>query len=150
MTDAHVPADLDDPLDEAPLFFVEPVPRLVQDRKLSEISRAVIFRRLMRTLAPSCSVDANANAGKRNPRQAMREGVKAGLPDYTIAWPGGGIAFVELKGFSSGGRPGKLSPAQIAWGNRMVRLGHHVACFYEPLAAIAWLGSLGAPIREAR
>jgi hypothetical protein len=143
MVDAVIPADLDDPLDEAPHFYVEPVSKLC---RISEITAAVIFRRMMRTYAPTCQIFANANAGKRNPWMARREGILAGVFDYCITWPIGGIAWVELKGHSKRWRAGKLSDAQIRWGNHAQRHGQKVACFFEPASALAWLRDQGAPV----
>jgi hypothetical protein len=144
--DAIIPAWLDDPLDDAaPDFLAEPPDG---ERRRSELARVLEFRRLMRERAPRCMLEANANAGKRNPRQARLEGIVAGVFDYTVTWPLGGIAWVEFKGYSRAGRVGGLSLAQVAWGNRRARLGHHVACFYRPESALAWLRALGAPIGE--
>ena len=132
-------------LNEAPIF---PVEKPDGRKGLAEISRAVDFQRIIRMTGPSVSMFANANAGKRNPRLAQREGIKAGVFDYTLAWGCGGICFVELKGYDKSGRPGKLSQSQIDWGNRMHRLGHKVAAFFDPIEAARFVASCGAPMRE--
>lgn len=144
---------LEAPLDEKPLFFVE-APDGRKD--LSELDRAVIFRRYLSTLAPAVMLYPNANAGRRNPMQARREGIVAGVFDYTAAWDIAdstladcdvSVCWVELKGYDKSGRPGKLSQAQIEWGNAMHRRGHKVACFFSGKSAFDWMSSLGAPIR---
>ena len=128
--------------DDAPLFPVE-----APDGKkmIAETPRQTQFVKMMRECAPSCAVEANANAGKRNPVQAKREGIVSGVFDMTIAWAGG-VAWVEFKGYTKAGRAGGLSDNQIAWGNRRHRLGHHVACFFDPMSAVLWLRSIGAPV----
>lgn len=146
-------AALETPLKAAPLFPVEaPDGR----KELSELARAKMFRAYMAKLAPACGVYANANAGKRNPNQARAEGIRAGVPDYTIYWDisdstipncAVSIAYVELKGYSAAGAPGKLSPAQIEFCNDLHSKGHKVACFFSGQSAFEWLRSLGAPIR---
>ncbi len=144
---------LESTLDPVPLFHVEqPDGR----KDLSELDRQVLFRRYMRDLAPAVVVWANANAGKRNPVQARREGLLAGVFDVTCAWdigasklpdPAVSICFVEMKGYDKNGRPGKLSKAQIEWGNAMHERGHKVACFFSGKSAFDWIAALGAPIR---
>lgn len=143
---------LESPLDPVPLF---PVEQPDGRKDLSELDRQVLFRRYMRELAPKVIVWANANAGKRNPAQARREGIRAGVFDITCAWDidaathdaPQSICFVEMKGYDSRGRPGSLSKAQIEWGNAMHERGHKVACFFSGKSAFNWLSSLGAPIR---
>lgn len=145
--------DLETPLDAAPLFPVEaPDGR----KELSELQRQVMFRKYASTLAPRVIVWANANAGKRNPMKARREGIVAGIFDMSCAWdiaastdPGApqSICFIEFKGYSKDGRPGKLDSSQIEWGNAMHERGHKVACFFSGQSAFNWLASLGAPVR---
>jgi len=132
--------------DTKPLF---PVEQPDGDRHLSELDRVVCFRRLVREHAPEVAIYPNANAGRRSPFQAAREGIVAGVFDYTAAWTAPHVAWLEFKGYDARGRAGQLSPAQIEWGNRMVRLGHRVACFFTPASALAWLEACGAPIRIA-
>ena len=144
---------LETPLDAAPLFPVEsPDGR----KELSEIERQGLFRQYAANLAPQVVVWANANAGKRNPAQAKREGLVAGVFDMTAAWDitastipdcDRSICFLEFKGYDKSGRPGKLSQSQIDWGNRMHERGHKVACFFSGKSAFDWLASLGAPVR---
>jgi len=145
--------NLETTLDPVPLFPVEePDGR----KDLSELARQTLFRRYAATLAPQVVVWANANAGKRNPMQARREGIVAGVFDMACAWDVRAstipdcplsICYVEFKGYDKSGRPGKLSKAQIEWGNRMHERGHKVACFYSGKSAFEWMASLGAPVR---
>ena len=138
---------LETQLDQAPLFHVEePDGR----KHWREIERAVELRRIVRMCGPSILLYANANAGKRNPTQARREGIMAGVFDYTAAWDRGNGCHVELKGYDKRGTPGKLSQSQIDWGNQMHRLGHKVACFFDPIEAARFIASCGAPMREIR
>ena len=134
---------LETPLREQPLF---PVEAPDGKRLIGETPRQTQFVKLMRELAPSCAVFANANAGKRAPRTAKLEGIVSGVFDMSVAWDDGHVAYPEFKGYA-GGRAGKLSDNQIIWGNRMHRLGHHVACFFDPMSAVLWLQSIGAPVR---
>lgn len=146
-------ADLESPLDATPLFLVE-APDGRKD--LSELDRQVMFRKFAANLAPAVLVWANANAGRRSPVQARKEGVMAGVFDMTAAWdidastlPDCDVStcFLEFKGYDKNGRPGKLSQAQIEWGNAMHLRGHKVACFFSGRSAFDWLASLGAPVR---
>ncbi len=141
--------DLESALDPEPLFHVEP-PDGVKHQ--TELMRVVAFRRLMRQFAPKVLLYANANAGKRNPRKAVAEGIIAGVFDFSCWWEpvdpliDRGCALVEMKGYSAAGRPGKLSTAQIEFGNRLWTAGHRVACFFDPLSALGWLRTCGAPV----
>lgn len=146
-------ADLEGPLKAEPLFPVE-APDGRKD--MAEIDRQVMFRRYAANLAPRVIVWANANAGRRNPAQARREGVMAGVFDMTCAWDIAdstnptalqSVCYLEFKGYDKNGRPGKLSQAQIEWGNAMHERGHMVACFFSGKSAFDWLASLGAPVR---
>lgn len=134
---------LETPLNEAPLFLVEPP----DGRKdWGELPRQTELFRLMRMSAPSVQGYAIPNAGKRNPMLAKREGIRAGLFDTEWPW-NRGIAWIEMKGYDKNGRPGELSQAQIDWGNMMTRCGFPVACFFDPVNAINWLRDQGAPVR---
>lgn len=130
-----------------PRFFVEAPDG---DRSRSELDRVVEFRRDMRMIAPRVKIWANANAGRRAPSQAIKEGIVAGVFDYACAWEPRRIAFPEFKGFDARGRAGELSRAQIDWGNAMLDLGFEVACFFRPASAIEWLRGLGAPFVDRR
>ncbi len=149
-------SELEAPLDAKPLFFVEePDGR----KDLAEIDRQVMFRKYLVNLAPAVMVYANANAAKRGFKaqaQTKKEGLRAGVFDLTCAWDidastirdcAVSVCWVEMKGYDSAGRPGKLAPAQIEWGNSMVQKGHKVACFFSGKSAFDWMAGLGAPIR---
>ena len=116
-------------------------------RHLAEIDRQATFRRIMRECAPRVTLYANANAGRRRPGQARKEGIRSGVFDMTGAWPLRCIAFPEFKGYDSSGRAGTLSEDQIRWGNEMLEIGHHVASFFDPMAAVLWFKEIGAPVR---
>lgn len=136
--------DFDAPA-EVPLFPVEAPDGM---KHLSELSRQATFIKLMRTLAPDAVVWANANAGKRARHIAAKEGIRAGVPDVSVAWRGG-IAFPEMKGYDKSGRPGKLSPSQVHFCNLLHARGHSVACFFSPMRAVEWLRECGCPVRSA-
>lgn len=131
---------------EAPIFYVEaPDGR----KSVSEIDRQVAFFRIMHFAAPSVLCYAVPNAGKRNPMKARKEGIMGGVFDIACHWEGG-EAYPEMKGYDKRGQAGKLLRSQIDWGNRMTRLGKHVGCFFDPVKAVQWLRSVGAPVAEFR
>lgn len=141
-------------MDESPLFLVEaPDGR----KELSELARQAWVVSYMRRTQPHMLCYATPNGGKRGAgaqRQAKREGMLAGAFDLTFAWDIAHAAdgrptvcWAEMKGYSGSGRAGALTPAQIAFGNRLHRQGHAVACFFSAQSVIRWLASLGAPIK---
>ncbi len=132
-------------LDPVPAFYVE-APDGRKD--WTELQRQTAFLKLMRYGAPRVAIYANANAGKRNPQQAIREGIKSGVFDLIAIWRGPLVAYLEFKGFDKNGRPGRLSRNQIEFGNRMVELGVPAACFFSPYAAAAWLREQGFPVSK--
>jgi len=135
---------LDSTLNPTPRFPVEPP----DGRKdWVEIDRQATLRTLVRTGGPSILMYANANAGKRNPALAKKEGLMAGVFDLT-AWWNRGVCCPEMKGYDKRGRPGSLSKSQIEWGNRMHDMGWPVACFFDPYNAYDWMMSVGAPLRQ--
>jgi|GEM_PF-1051466 len=148
--------DLETPLDLQPLFFVE-APDGRKD--LSELDRQVMFRKYISNLAPTVMAYANPNAAKRGYKaqaQARKEGLRAGVFDMTCAWGidastlpdcDVSVCWLEFKGYDKNGRAGKLSQAQIEWGNAMHERGHKVACFFSGKSAFDWMANLGAPIR---
>lgn len=140
-------AGLETPLRAAPDF---PVQAPDGARQWSEIDRQQMLFNLMRSAAPRVLGYAIPNAGKRNPFKAKKEGIMGGVFDTQWCWTSGLTAFVEMKGYDASGRAGKLSQEQIDWGNRMVTLGHRVACFFDPYAAVTWLRDQGFPVREVR
>lgn len=136
---------LEQPLHMWPEFHVGPPDRR---RDWPEIQRQATLFRLMHQLAPRVAGFAIPNGGKRAPFVARREGIVKGVFDTQWCWQAPLTAWVELKGYEKSGKPGTLSDEQVAWGNRMHALGHHVACFYCPYAAVDWLRDLGFPIRD--
>jgi hypothetical protein len=133
---------LETPLSERPLF---PVEKPDGARTWAEADRQATFRGRLRMVAPSLMVFANANAGKRARHLAIKEGVRAGVFDVTVASGTVGprfVAYPEFKGYDSRGRAGVLSFEQIAWGNQMHRAGHPVACFFDPDAAVEWIRTI--------
>lgn len=133
-------------LDEGPLFFVEkPDGR----RDWPEADRQHALFRFMYGRAPQVMGFAIPNAGKRHPYWATKSGIVAGVFDTAWLGPNGLTAYIELKGYSARGQPGRLSRAQIEWGNSAHRLGIPVACFFAPHAAAEWLRRLGFPMEEA-
>lgn len=138
---------LEESLNPEPAFYVEPPDNR---RDWPEIARQATFLQVMRWSAPRVLLYANGNAGKRNPRQARREGIRTGVFDLTAQWRGPLIAHLEFKGYSSAGRPGTLSDAQIGFGNRCVELGIPCACFFSPYKAVEWLREIGFPVGEVR
>lgn len=140
-------ADLETPLNPEPVFHVQPPDG---KKHWSELARQATFFHVMRYAAPHVSIWAIPNAGKRNPLKARREGIMAGVFDVQAVHEAPLCAWVELKGYDARGRAGKLSAPQIDFGNRMSALGHHVACFFDPYDAAAWLRSVGFPVGDIR
>lgn len=162
MADHMTLADLDaleSPLVEDPLFFVETPGKPGPDPKLwPEEERQAAFVTYLARTSPKITVRAVRNEGKRGfeeQRQMKRTGLKPGTFDTFICWDiadatedcPATLAWIEWKGFSVRGRPGKLSPEQIAFGNDMTRKGFKAACFYTVKPALEWLRSLGAPVQ---
>lgn len=149
-------ADLESSINPTPLFFVE---QPDGQKHLTELDRQSWLVSYIRRTSPKVVVYANVNAAKRGPKaqaQARKEGLLPGVPDLTVAWDiadshvpdGPTCAWLEIKGYSADGRPGKLSASQIETGNRLHKCGAPVACFYSAKSAIRWLRSLGCPLKE--
>jgi hypothetical protein len=154
---------LETPLDEEPLFPVERPGKPPADRaQWPELVRQRAFLAHLRKHAPGVSAFAIPNAAARGQRamnQARAEGLRAGAFDLCVGWHRAeatndrcpaAIVFVEFKGHDASGRPGKLSRAQIEFGNQWWRKGHAVGCFFTPAAALDWLRELGAPVPADR
>ena len=144
----------------APLFPVEPTPAPGPDPRMwPEVERQKAFIAYIRKTSPELIAFAIPNAGKRSQWAAGRakaEGLLPGAADLVVAWdwrksleadPARSCAWLELKGFDKHGKPGKLSAAQIDFGNSMTERGHAYGCFFTVKAAVSWLASLGAPVR---
>jgi len=136
---------LEDEQSPVPEFYVQ-APDGRKD--WAEIDRQATFLSVMRWSGPRVLIHANANAGKRNPRQAKKEGIRAGIFDLSLLWREPKIAYLEFKGYDSWGRAGKLSDEQIRFGNRCIDLGISCACFFDPYDAAEWARAQGFPIAE--
>jgi len=124
--------DLESPLAEAPLFFVE----AKDSGPASELERQVSFRQQCRIHLPHVMLAAIPNASKRGQKalnQARSEGALWGMPDMLAMAPRK-IAFLEFKA-------GRTDPAphQIEVMNRLARLGFAVGVFRTADSAIAFL-----------
>lgn len=66
------------------------------------------------------------NEGKRNPRRAKVEGIKAGVPDLCLPVPRGGNhgAYIEMKRRKGG----KITVQQTRWMEQLMAQGYAVAC----------------------
>lgn len=139
-------SDLETDLNPTPQF-----PHEAPDGRkgVPELRRQTDFLTLMRTAGPRVLVFANANAGKRNPQQAKREGIKGGVFDITCLWRSR-CAYIEFKGYTKAGRPGQLTDNQVRFGNRLVELDIPCASFFSPVAAVNWLHAIGFPVSEVR
>ena len=150
MADFTTFADLESPLYAEPLFYVEPHGKAPDDtRRRPEAFRQESFVAYLRKTSPGITPASFANEGKRSTYAAgklKKGGLAPGMPDICCIWDGG-WAFIEFKGFTASGQPGKLSPAQIDACNKIHRNGHPVACFFTATAALDWLRGLGAPVR---
>lgn len=135
------------PINPEPAFYVQ-APDGRKDWR--EIDRQATFLSVMRWSAPRVLVRATANAGKRNPRLARKEGIVSGVHDICAHWTGSLTAYIEFKGYDARGRAGELSEPQIRFGNRCVELGIPCACFFNPYDAAEWLREQGFPIAEVR
>lgn len=140
-------AALESTLNPEPAFYVQPPDGR---RDWPEIARQATLFCVMRLAAPRVFGMAVPNAGKRNPRTARREGIRSGAFDTIWHWRAGLIAYVEMKGYDSRGRPGTLSDNQVEFGNRMTELGVPCACFFDPYDAAEWLREQGFPVAEVR
>lgn len=134
---------LETSLDPDPEFFVQ-APDGRKD--WTELARQSTFFRCLHMAAPRVLAFANANAGKRNPRKAKAEGIKAGVFDVACLWREPVAAYIEFKGYTKAGRAGTLTRNQVEFGNRCIHLGIPAACFYDPYDALDWLREQGFPV----
>jgi len=136
-------------LSEDPIKPVARFPIEATDKNpATELQRQATFLKMMRTLAPNVICYANTNgthiASFAGRAKANKEGRTIGASDVTIVW-NRGVAWIEFKAGK-----GSLKPAQIEFGNRLHEMGHHVACFRDPISAVDWLRSIGAPVRGVK
>jgi hypothetical protein len=110
-----------------------------------EIDIQSSFRGQLRYIAPTVSMVAIPNAGKRGPlavRRLKREGMATGFPDCLLIWDGG-VCFVEFK------RPGqKPNDNQAEWLERLTRWGFVCGVAQSVEEAVAILRRAGAVVTE--
>lgn len=145
-----------DHLEDAPAVPLFPVEAPDGRKDLPELERQAWVVSYIRRSQPHIVCWATPNAAKRGfkaQRQSKREGLLAGVFDLTFAWDvadGRGdatVCWAEMKGYDASGKAGKLTEAQVHWGNDMHGKGYAVACFFSAKSVIEWLVTLGAPIR---
>ena len=141
-------ADLESDLNAPPRFFVQAPDG---QRDLSEDARCLMFfGTLERCKRGPIRAHHVKNEGRYNHAHAKRVGVVAGVFDYRIDGERPMSALIEMKGYDKRGKAGKLSQAQIDYGNAMFDMGWLVACFFDPFDALDWLRDNGFPIAEVR
>ena len=109
-----------------------------------ELSIQIALRKALKKQAPLCRLAGIPNGAQRTIWAAMKakqEGMTPGFADCIVQWPGGGIAFVELKT-----RTGTLSEQQHIWMNWQSQAGFNVGVFRSVSSCLAWLEGLGAPV----
>jgi hypothetical protein len=130
-------ADLETPLDEGPVFYVEPTDK----SPATETERVVAFRQLFRLAYPRCILIAVPNGAKRSQwalNQALREGMHLGAPDLFVFAPGGKCAALEFKAGK-----GKPTSRQVDCLNALYRMGFAVAVVRTPEGATRFLRERG-------
>ena len=118
---------------------VTPIPTELQEQQL--------LKKWLYYAAPEIKLVAVPNAARRTPweiRQAKKEGLAPGFCDLIALWPGGGIAFVEMKRVKGG----VVSDNQAEWIERLQNYGFPAAVCRGADAAVAFLREAGAPVRE--
>jgi hypothetical protein len=141
MTGAFDYLPSDEPLDEAPLFYIEPRdrdPRSEHDRQSETVRR-------LRALGFLVTAIPNARAwGGKAWNRAKAEGVEWGAADLIVGATSGRMACIEMKN-------GREMPEdhQVRWLNARHRLGFPVAVCRTADAAIRWLATQGFDV-EAR
>jgi hypothetical protein len=132
-------AALEAPLDEKPLFFIEP-----KDRDpASEYDRQRRFVNHMRRHCYNCFVAAIPNGMKGSDWERLRkasEGMVAGFPDLGVFWNHG----VFLPEFKDGTR--MPSRSQIETLNRLHRMGFRVGVYRTAETLLQHLADAGAPV----
>lgn len=119
-------------------------------RDWGEEERCKQFVTLMHRIGPKCMVHHVKNEGRYNHALAKRIWVVPGVFDYRIDGERPLSAVVEFKGYDRRGRAGKLSQAQVDWGNSMLDRGWLVGCFFDPVEAVEWLRRNGFQIAQVR
>lgn len=114
--------------------------------RVAEIDIQAGFRNRLRYVAPTVSMVAIPNAGKRTrwaAAQAKKEGMATGFPDCMCIWPGAGVCFIEFKT-----PKGRLSDNQVEWIGRLDDRGHKVCIARSVDEALDFLRQCGAPVLE--
>lgn len=127
------------------LFHVDPAS--VADPG-DELSIQVAIRKALKARAPAISFVAVPNGAQRTAWAAIKakaEGMSSGFPDAILMWPGGGIAFAEIKN-----RTGTLSDQQHVWLNWLTNAGFKAGVFRSVETCLAWLAEQGAPIEPVQ
>lgn len=112
----------------------------------SELQEQQALRKRLYYAAPQIKLVAVPNAARRSQweaNKARQEGLAKGFPDLAAIWPGGGIAFIEMKA-----KTGRVSEHQQEWLDRLIAYGFRAAVCRSADAAIAFLRECGAPVRE--
>ena len=108
-----------------------------------EETRQIAVLRDANMLCPAVAIFAVPNGGKRSQWAAMkakREGMRAGVLDLVATWPGGGIAFIEMKNGTD--MPDANQRERL---NMLVRQSHHCGVFRSARTVLEALRSWGAP-----
>lgn len=91
----------------------------------------------------------HGGGGKVRGAQLKRAGVKRGVPDLELIWPGEkrcpNVGWIEFKA-----KEGRATPEQIATAQHLSRLGCYYAIAYTLNDTIGILKAWGVPTREAR
>lgn len=132
--------------EQAPVFFHIDPPTAAYDG--DEITIQTVLLSRARIMCPAVTLAAVPNAGKRTQwekNRRHREGLRPGFEDLIATWPGGGVAFLEMKD-----RKGKIDDAQMHWLKTHARQGHLVGVFRHPDTALDALRRWGAPFIDRR
>jgi hypothetical protein len=108
----------------------------------SEWQRQRLFLKLAKQLCPRVLVFAVPNAGRRSQWEANKakgEGLRAGVCDLILVWPGS-VFFAEFKAGKS-----MPKPAQVEFLNAMAMRCHHCGVYRKPETLIEHLRAAGAP-----
>lgn len=108
-----------------------------------EEKRQLAFLRAAKMLCPAVDIFAVPNGGKRSQWAAMkakREGMRAGVLDLVCTWPGGGVAFIEMKDGTS--MPDANQRERL---NLYTRQCHFCGVFRQEASALEFLKRCGAP-----
>ena len=124
-------------------------PRVIKP-KAPEPSERQMQRAILDYIAashPSAHVHAIPNGGRRDMAEAAQlhlDGVRAGVPDLCVLWPGGGVCWLEVKS-----RTGTIQPTQRAYHAMLGRLGHRVAVVRSVDEAAEVLSAWSVPTRRS-